>query len=93
MPTSHVFTVALRWGARFQLFLNFLYLYICDAENFIQDFFFNILTKINLWDTWGLDGETYSGPFLLKLLEGNVPSDFQMENVSILYCSTMPPIF
>lgn len=41
-------------------------------------------TEIALWDSWGLDEETYGNDFLMTLLRGDLPSGYEMVNVSIV---------
>jgi hypothetical protein len=35
-------------------------------------------TEIALWDSWGLDEETYGNDFLMTLLRGDLPSGYEM---------------
>jgi len=40
-------------------------------------------TQICLWDSWGLDETNYTADFLLRILHGELPNEWEMHNVCI----------
>ena len=40
-------------------------------------------TGICLWDTWGVDNDNYRSGFMQRILQGEVPDGYEMEDVSV----------